>query len=63
MTHWDIYNTFERLIFLIGYIAIWYVLVKLMVKACKAWDNNQAKKRAMRQKKGQKTINHIDWRG
>jgi len=50
MTHWDMYNTFERAIFLIGYFAIWYVTVKLLAKMLNAWDKRQAKKRAMQQK-------------
>lgn len=50
MTHWQLYNTFERLIFLIGYFAIWYVIVKLLAKALDAWDKRHAKKAAMKQK-------------
>lgn len=50
MTHWQLYNTFERCIFLIGYFAIWYVIVKLLAKICDKWDRKQAKKRAMQQK-------------
>lgn len=50
MTHWQLYNTFERAIFLIGYFAIWYVIVKALAKICDKWDKKQAKKRAMQQK-------------
>lgn len=50
MTHWQIYNTFERAIFLIGYFAIWYVTVKLLAKMLNAWDKRHTEKRAMQQK-------------
>jgi hypothetical protein len=62
MTHWDTYNLFERLIFLIGYFAIWYVLVKLMARLCKAWDGKKLKRMKAQKPLGSKD-NHIDWRG
>ncbi len=44
------YNTFERAIFLIGYFAIWYVIVKLLAKMLNAWDKRHTEKKAMQQK-------------
>ena len=61
MTHWDMYNTFERAIFLIGYFAIWYVIVKLLAKICDKWDKRQAKKRAMQQKAQNEPIDGTYW--
>jgi hypothetical protein len=41
---------FERLIFLIGYFTIVYLLIKLAAWICDKWDRWQAKKRALKQK-------------
>jgi hypothetical protein len=50
MTHWDIYNTFEKLIFLIGYYAIVYVLIRIMARAFEKHDKKRAVKAALKQK-------------
>jgi len=50
MTHWDMYNTFERAIFLIGYFAIWYVIVKALAKMLNTWDKRHTEKKVMQEK-------------
>jgi len=62
MTHWDIYSTFERLIFLIGYFTMVYLLIKVTAWICDKWDSKQAVKRALKEKaQHSKTIDSTDW--
>ena len=50
MTHWDTYNLFERLIFLIGYFTMVYLLIKVTAWICDKWDRWQTKKKALKEK-------------
>ena len=50
MTHWQLYNTFEKFMFLTGYFFWWYLIVKILAKMLDKWDRRQAKKRAVQQK-------------
>jgi len=46
MTHWEFYNTFEKLIFLIGYFAIVYRGIKITAWAFTKYDNWKIRKQA-----------------
>jgi hypothetical protein len=62
MTHWDTYNLFERIIFLIGYFKIVYLLIKVTAWICDKWDRWQAKKRALQQKaQHSEAVDGTDW--
>jgi hypothetical protein len=44
------YNTFERLIFLVGYYAIVYVLIRVMARAFERHDKKKRHKAALKEK-------------
>lgn len=60
MTHWHIYNTFERFIFLCGYISL-FATISIII--CLIWDRverkRKARQRARQKKKASKPIDHI----